>query len=240
MPSLPGLKFFRNLVERRTLLFQLVRRDFEQRFVGSAAGWLWGLIHPLVLLLSWTFVFQWCLKVTLPPRRDHAELHHVPVHRLPAVAVVPGNGDAFVHIAAGPCQSDHQNRFPGRAGARLDLPLVAGKPPDDADDGNHRRLRMAESLQRHDLPAAAVHAVHRAVCGRHRMDRGELAGLFARYVPGHDGGSDAVVLGDPDLHYRGSVPATGALGLDAESAGATWCGPIASGCSPIGCHPLKN
>jgi lipopolysaccharide transport system permease protein len=66
MPSLPGLKFFRTLVERRTLLFQLVRRDFEQRFVGSAAGWLWGLIHPLVLLLSWTFVFQWCLKVTLP------------------------------------------------------------------------------------------------------------------------------------------------------------------------------
>lgn len=66
MPSLPGLNFFRTIVERRTLLFQLVRRDFEQRFVGSAAGWLWGLIHPLVLLLSWTFVFQWCLKVPLP------------------------------------------------------------------------------------------------------------------------------------------------------------------------------
>ncbi len=46
----------------------MVRRDFEQRFVGSAAGWLWGLIHPLVLLLSWTFVFQWCLKV--PPPAD--------------------------------------------------------------------------------------------------------------------------------------------------------------------------
>jgi len=53
-------------VERRSLLFQLVRRDFEQRFVGSAAGWLWGLIHPLVLLLSWTFVFQFCLKMTAP------------------------------------------------------------------------------------------------------------------------------------------------------------------------------
>lgn len=44
----------------------MVRRDFESRFVGSAAGWLWGLIHPLILLLSWTFVFQWCLKVPLP------------------------------------------------------------------------------------------------------------------------------------------------------------------------------
>jgi ABC-type polysaccharide/polyol phosphate export permease len=56
----------RNLVERRSLLFQLVRRDFEQRFVGSAVGWIWGLIHPLVLLLSWTFVFQFCLKMQPP------------------------------------------------------------------------------------------------------------------------------------------------------------------------------
>jgi ABC-type polysaccharide/polyol phosphate export permease len=57
----------RNLVERRSLLFQLVRRDFEQRFVGSAMGWIWSLIHPLVLLLSWTFVFQYCLKNDPPP-----------------------------------------------------------------------------------------------------------------------------------------------------------------------------
>ena len=55
---LPGTLFLRNLVERRSLLFQLVRRDFEQRFVGSAVGWIWGLIHPLVLLLSWVFVFR--------------------------------------------------------------------------------------------------------------------------------------------------------------------------------------
>ncbi len=53
-------------MERRDLLYQLVRRDFQQRYVGSAAGWLWGVIHPLVLLLSWTFVFQICIKVTLP------------------------------------------------------------------------------------------------------------------------------------------------------------------------------
>src|SRR5579884_675092 len=65
MRRLPGRHFLRNLVERRALLFQLVRRDFQQRFVGSAAGWLWGVIHPLVLLVSWTFVFQVCLRVPL-------------------------------------------------------------------------------------------------------------------------------------------------------------------------------
>lgn len=63
---IPGTHFLHNLVDRRDLLFQLVRRDFEKRFVGSAAGWLWGVIHPLVLLLSWTFVFQVCLKMPVP------------------------------------------------------------------------------------------------------------------------------------------------------------------------------
>ncbi len=61
-------------MERRSLLFQLVRRDFEQRFVGSAVGWIWGLIHPLVLLLSWVFVFQVCLGMVAPPGEDKYSL----------------------------------------------------------------------------------------------------------------------------------------------------------------------
>jgi ABC-type polysaccharide/polyol phosphate export permease len=62
----PGKFFLRNLVERRGLLYQLVRRDFEQRFVGSAIGWIWGIIQPLVLLVSWWFVFDVCLQTKLP------------------------------------------------------------------------------------------------------------------------------------------------------------------------------
>lgn len=58
MARIPGTLFLHNLIERRGLLFQLVRRDFDQRFVGSAMGWIWGLINPLVLLVSWVFVFQ--------------------------------------------------------------------------------------------------------------------------------------------------------------------------------------
>ncbi|MCX6621812.1 MAG: ABC transporter permease, partial [Acidobacteria bacterium] len=72
MPSIPGRHFFRNLIQRRTLLYQLVVRDFEQRFIGSAAGWLWTLIHPLVLLVSWTYVFQVCLKIQLPKSEGDA------------------------------------------------------------------------------------------------------------------------------------------------------------------------
>ena len=62
----PGTYFLRNLIAQRNLLWQLIRRDFEQRFVGSAGGWLWSLIHPLVLMASWTFVFQICLRTPAP------------------------------------------------------------------------------------------------------------------------------------------------------------------------------
>src|SRR5271154_6292565 len=63
----PGRHFARNLIHRRTLLAQMVRRDFEQRFIGSTAGWVWGLILPLVQLVSWVFVFQICLHQKVPP-----------------------------------------------------------------------------------------------------------------------------------------------------------------------------
>ena len=67
MPRFPGRNFLRNLLSGRTLLIQLVKRDFAKRFVGSAAGWIWGLIHPLVQFMVWTFVFQVCLKQEPPP-----------------------------------------------------------------------------------------------------------------------------------------------------------------------------
>ena len=67
MPTLPGRHFARNLIEKRGLIAGLVRRDFETRYKGSVAGWLWGVIHPLVLLASYTFVFSVCLKQTPGP-----------------------------------------------------------------------------------------------------------------------------------------------------------------------------
>lgn len=63
---IPGRHFLHNLVERRALLAQLVRRDFRTRYVGSSAGWIWGMVHPLVQLLIWIMVFKYWLKTTLP------------------------------------------------------------------------------------------------------------------------------------------------------------------------------
>ena len=66
---LPGHHFAHNLIHRRTLLIAMVRRDFEQRFIGSTAGWMWGLILPLVQLVSWVFVFQVCLHQGVQPNQ---------------------------------------------------------------------------------------------------------------------------------------------------------------------------
>ena len=63
---IPGRHFVRNLVERRALVAQLVRRDFHLRYVGSAGGWAWGVVHPLVQLVVWYFIFVVCLGVSLP------------------------------------------------------------------------------------------------------------------------------------------------------------------------------
>jgi lipopolysaccharide transport system permease protein len=66
LKRIPGRHFVRNLVERRTLVAQLVRRDFHQRYVGSAVGWVWGAIHPMVLLASYYFIFVVMLDAKLP------------------------------------------------------------------------------------------------------------------------------------------------------------------------------
>ncbi|MBI1354904.1 MAG: hypothetical protein GC160_11205 [Acidobacteria bacterium] len=66
-PRPPGYFFVQNLVRGRSLIFQLVRRDFHQRYVGSIVGWVWGVIHPLTLLAVYTFVFEHALGVRLPP-----------------------------------------------------------------------------------------------------------------------------------------------------------------------------
>jgi len=49
---------FRKLRANRNLLKNLIVRDLKHRYVGSIGGFLWSVIHPVVLLVSYTFVFS--------------------------------------------------------------------------------------------------------------------------------------------------------------------------------------
>ncbi len=50
--------FVRKLVLQRNLIWNFVRRDLRARYVGSLMGFFWAVIHPLVLLASYSFVFS--------------------------------------------------------------------------------------------------------------------------------------------------------------------------------------
>ncbi len=47
----------RVLIERRTLLRALIRRDLETALKGTMLGWLWVLLVPLILLAVYSFAF---------------------------------------------------------------------------------------------------------------------------------------------------------------------------------------
>ena len=50
--------FLRKLYLQRSLIWNFVVRDLKVRYVGSFMGFLWSIIHPLILLISYTFVFS--------------------------------------------------------------------------------------------------------------------------------------------------------------------------------------
>ena len=53
---------FTSLWANRSLVGQLVRREFESRFRGSFLGLLWAILQPLCLLAVYTFVFSQVFK----------------------------------------------------------------------------------------------------------------------------------------------------------------------------------
>lgn len=55
--TIVSVNFFRKIILQRHLIWNFVIRDLRSRYVGSLMGFFWSIIHPLVLLLAYTFVF---------------------------------------------------------------------------------------------------------------------------------------------------------------------------------------
>jgi ABC-2 type transport system permease protein len=60
---------FRRIVDYRRILWLLVRRDLKVRYAGSALGYLWSVLDPLLMSLVYWFVFVeiFARKVGFPP-----------------------------------------------------------------------------------------------------------------------------------------------------------------------------
>jgi ABC-type polysaccharide/polyol phosphate export permease len=61
------IRFLRKLHLQRDLIRNFVVRDLKARYIGSFMGVFWSIIHPIVLLVSYTFVFSLIFRVPLPP-----------------------------------------------------------------------------------------------------------------------------------------------------------------------------
>jgi ABC-2 type transport system permease protein len=66
----PGLRErLRRVIQYRRILALLVRRDLKVRYAGSALGYLWSVLDPLLMSLVYWFVFSviFARKVGYPP-----------------------------------------------------------------------------------------------------------------------------------------------------------------------------
>ena len=59
--------FLRKIYIQRGLIRNFVARDLKARYVGSFMGFFWSVIHPIVLLVSYTFVFSIIFEVRPHP-----------------------------------------------------------------------------------------------------------------------------------------------------------------------------
>ena len=72
------------------LLSELVRRDFQARYAGSALGFVWSFAQPLWQLLLFTFVFSLILRVPLAGQRTESFAVFLFCGLLPFMAVSEG------------------------------------------------------------------------------------------------------------------------------------------------------
>ena len=53
-----GILFFKEIYEKKFLIYELTKRDFKQRYIGSFLGLIWAVLEPLAFMLILWFVFN--------------------------------------------------------------------------------------------------------------------------------------------------------------------------------------
>jgi len=53
-----GINFLKEIYEKRSLIYELSKRDFKQRYIGSFLGLFWAFLEPLTMMMIMWFVFS--------------------------------------------------------------------------------------------------------------------------------------------------------------------------------------
>lgn len=56
------MNFFSSILSNRKILFNLIKGDFKNRYLGSHLGIIWAFIQPLVMIAVYWFVFTYGLR----------------------------------------------------------------------------------------------------------------------------------------------------------------------------------
>ena len=95
------LGLIKKLSANRNLLKNLVIRDLKHRYVGSMGGFLWSVINPLVLLVSYTFVFTVVFPQKLGPEagRDYPEVSEALLGHKASMVQIIDRDEVIVSVA---------------------------------------------------------------------------------------------------------------------------------------------
>ena len=79
-----------NARNSRAIFSALLEREIRGRFVGSIGGWVWTLVHPLLLLAIYALIFRIIFRVQFPQLGQHAFVSFVAVGLWPWLAFQEG------------------------------------------------------------------------------------------------------------------------------------------------------
>src|SRR5690606_30987633 len=52
------IQFSKEIIKQRNIIFELAKKDFKSRYLGSYLGVFWAFIQPTLLVIIYWFVFQ--------------------------------------------------------------------------------------------------------------------------------------------------------------------------------------
>ncbi|WP_096550359.1 ABC transporter permease [Ureibacillus thermosphaericus] len=58
------MNYIIGLIKDRNLIFQLAKNDFKVKYLGSYLGMFWAFVNPVILILTYWFVFQIGFRLT--------------------------------------------------------------------------------------------------------------------------------------------------------------------------------